>query len=1547
MEDVSGAGSDSAQHTEQSSASRLLGGQQGSANDAERPMEDAGNSTDSQSQGTVPNTANASAEGTLSTHTSTTSLQSDNPPPYSLPDIDYQVRRVMELMQASPRAGDRGQVVSKKWLDRVLARTTENANSSEYPKEAREGEIGPIDNSDIVPEGAFDEPILHTKDNRSFIALKPGLTDTQEFQILPESAFGEVVGWYGLKQGQKQIERIAHNTADPPAENIVFELYPPVFTIRRVPHPSNVDDKSSNADKPVTGPESDKLLRMRGQTSPDDAIHLVSSRNERFHGFLLRAKGAAGIPKERKVKLWRLLQPQNVAVDAPRDDQQSMPSPPQSRSTSPNMAVKPTDSALVLPYSQFKEMQVGTHLEYIDAKDQTDNDNYNGKSPVELYGMFEDQTIVLEEQIGGPGGGDFESDGKRPKITLGKKTNGSKPSSAPGSGRTSPTPGSIATRGRTRRDGRTRGTVGLTNLGNTCYMNSALQCIRSVEELAVYFLRDRYKPEINTDNPLGHNGLMAKRYAELLQGIYADNASGSFTPSQFKKTLGNLQPLFSGYGQQDSQEFLSFLVDALHEDLNRIHKKPYLENPDSDDNTVHDPNAIIELGNTYRNNHRARNDSVAMDLFNGFYKNTMECPACDKVSVTFDPFSLVTLQLPIESSFQHTITYVPLRGAPINHAIDIDKNATIKMLKENIASKHAGASADRLWMVEVYNHKIYKLFENHHSLAEAGIQHNDHIFVFELDDVPTNVPEPSRKTLFGSSNVDRDVPGMESPKAERFAVPIFFRQPARHGWETIMHPLFVTLSREEAKNYDVILKKTLLAVAQITSRPILTEFDDNKAKADGELAANGTNQTSESATEAAAQVSDRSVPSEDGYVDVSMERSDGAEAATDEATVSGHSGRPKTNQVPAHFMDPQYFLSPALRNQLFAVNYAKSAEGAYCTGINSFDERRIGNMYDRVKVPSRRPSVQSSTSEASGTSSASAPVDESEESDADEDELGDKPDIVQGTVEENGQNDTGSDDDLPADPLDTQNQRGGRRRQPGKKDKFAKNRKGKPVTYSKKQRKAMNARQQRPNGNGSPQSQRSLTGKNVPQDDNPYYIKLGEAIVLDWSHEAIDSLFGGDTSEDGEMRGTWLSSSNGSKLEFVPDPVLEAKKRRRDARKKNGITLEDCFAESGKREILSEDNAWYCNRCKEMRQAAKTLEIWTIPDILIVHLKRFGGNRSFRDKVDVFVDYPIEGLDMTEKIGLKEDGKEYLYDLFAVDNHYGGLGGGHYTALAKNFHDGQWYDYNDAMCSKVGEGKVHSPAAYLLFYRRRSDKPLGPPELQELVEQYRNPPQADSSGEAEDNVEAGEGKLGGPTSSLHGSSSGSIAAGAGTSGNAPNTAAGGAAGAGNSLTTKQRVSQNNDYDPSVPSGSSHLQYGTSTWSFDALNQNQPDEADDRGTDRLLDNMNDDADSTMANQDLEDHDSALGDHDMNEYFDDWQDEPGGGPRGFTGANTPINDYEYSDDHSMYSSARMHQDDNALHLEDTGMIGSQAESPEAHEIRLNGDEMEGVTTHEKRE
>lgn len=58
----------------------------------------------------------------------------------------------------------------------------------------------------------------------------------------------------------------------------------------------------------------------------------------------------------------------------------------------------------------------------------------------------------------------------------------------------------------------------------------------------------------------------------------------------------------------------------------------------------------------------------------------------------------------------------------------------------------------------------------------------------------------------------------------------------------------------------------------------------------------------------------------------------------------------------------------------------------------------------------------------------------------------------------------------------------------------------------------------------------------------------------------------------------------------------------------------------------------------------------------------------------------------------------YVYDLFAVSNHYGGLGSGHYTAYAKN--NNIWYDFNDSSVRELRQSPV-TDAAYVLFYRQR------------------------------------------------------------------------------------------------------------------------------------------------------------------------------------------------------------------------------------------------------
>ncbi len=84
---------------------------------------------------------------------------------------------------------------------------------------------------------------------------------------------------------------------------------------------------------------------------------------------------------------------------------------------------------------------------------------------------------------------------------------------------------------------------------------------------------------MNRDNPLGMKGEIADNFGGLIKEIWNSKYS-SVSPRDLKYTIGQFAPQFSGYAQHDSQELLAFLLDGLHEDLNRITKKPYIESKD-------------------------------------------------------------------------------------------------------------------------------------------------------------------------------------------------------------------------------------------------------------------------------------------------------------------------------------------------------------------------------------------------------------------------------------------------------------------------------------------------------------------------------------------------------------------------------------------------------------------------------------------------------------------------------------------------------------------------------------------------------------------------------------------------------------------------------------------------------------------------------------------------------------------------------------------------------------------------------------------------------
>ena len=135
-------------------------------------------------------------------------------------------------------------------------------------------------------------------------------------------------------------------------------------------------------------------------------------------------------------------------------------------------------------------------------------------------------------------------------------------------------------------------------------------------------------------------------------------------------------------------------------------------------------------------------------------------------------------------------------------------------------------------------------------------------------------------------------------------------------------------------------------------------------------------------------------------------------------------------------------------------------------------------------------------------------------------------------------------------------------------------------------------------------------------------------------------------------------------------------------------------------EYLDECNQWVCSKCKNKVKVDKKFSIYFVPRILIICLNRFERHGGNYQKNSELVDFPLENLDMGKYI-CGPDKEHSKYDLFAVSQHYGGTGSGHYTAVCKNI-DGNWYDYNDASCYQSSPKGIVNNSAYVLFYRKRN-----------------------------------------------------------------------------------------------------------------------------------------------------------------------------------------------------------------------------------------------------
>uniref|UniRef100_A0ABM0M5K7 ubiquitinyl hydrolase 1 n=1 Tax=Saccoglossus kowalevskii TaxID=10224 RepID=A0ABM0M5K7_SACKO len=191
------------------------------------------------------------------------------------------------------------------------------------------------------------------------------------------------------------------------------------------------------------------------------------------------------------------------------------------------------------------------------------------------------------------------------------------------------------------------GLVGLRNLGNTCFMNSILQCLSNTRLLKDYCSKEDYIDDLNKSSSM--KGQLMTAFAELIQSLWMKNAD-TVNPSAFKHQIQKFAPRFVGYSQQDSQEFLRFLLEGLHDDINKVLRKPRYNEEISDDLT--DMEKAREAWNRYT----SRENSRIVDIFVGQLKSTLQCTVCRHCSVTFDPFWDLSLPIP-KASKNSTYNY--------------------------------------------------------------------------------------------------------------------------------------------------------------------------------------------------------------------------------------------------------------------------------------------------------------------------------------------------------------------------------------------------------------------------------------------------------------------------------------------------------------------------------------------------------------------------------------------------------------------------------------------------------------------------------------------------------------------------------------------------------------------------------------------------------------------------------------------------------------------------------------------------------------------------
>ncbi|OWZ17211.1 Ubiquitin-specific protease [Phytophthora megakarya] len=825
--------------------------------------------------------------------------------------------------------------------------------------------------------------------------------------------------------------------------------------------------------------------------------------------------------------------------------------------------------------------------------------------------------------------------------------------------------------------------TGLINMGNTCFMNSALQCFVHSPVFREYFLSNRFEAEVNKRNQLGSRGAVAAAYAQLQSSLWRERDQGYLLPGRFRDEFTRVRRHFEETRQYDAHEFMVALLDCLHEDLNQGRRtlpasiedaiqdrssrclsfgrigagnEPEIINEDQQiHNEITGISSDDVQGDAAWRAYTSVNSSVVVDLFHGQMRSETVCATCGERKCTFDPNLFFSLPIP-ESNFVRVEIRVLLQARklpggdddesnsetalqPVQSGFWLRRGSNVGALCDRIATVQNRTSGNRFLLVEVRRNRIKRIVEGDEVVDKLATAAPGSLAAYERAWTLTEIPVVPATILeyfnaLGNDKVDNnDTKAIVTETIRSFSdLRVGSRVDARDSHND-WHPGTVIEigGKTEPEQEDVGHNGT-------QPMRVFVHFDAFSSKWNKWFTVRDWKskrlQPLRSRTSKSTEVFEVQVVHRFACQPSAIKSSEAGQTSGDDHSFTGN--LPSSQKL-------------------------SSSSGR---------ERPLLNVFGTplfVTIASDKTALDMHQSLLLQTARFWRGFNNPSENNQDPDQTQLPYEVCIVNLE-----------DLTSEC-------------------------GEPLPMD-----------------SSALLQHFSTRSVLALDwvDRDEYVSYEGRAPEDIPVEVIEAA-----KTDPDLRTDLDAAASIEENPKVSKPQAHVVDD--DSPPMYAVPLAKCMDALMREEAISLEDHWVCECCGVPREGTRLSAIWRLPDLVMVQLKRFQYlENQHKQKVRALVDFPRKGLDFSKWMG-HQDERSSVYDLYAVANHVGGLTRGHYTAYCRydaDFPESSvlfqsneenrnvqspelWFRFDDDKVSEIAPGDVVTDAAYVLFYKRRTLSP--------------------------------------------------------------------------------------------------------------------------------------------------------------------------------------------------------------------------------------------------